>query len=69
MDVNCSDCGGPCRDMTPAALRKGSSVREPGEGLCPGCSSRRILMVRQVEALPDNLPDIQAKRAVSIGAY
>ncbi len=54
--------------MTERALRAGSSVREPGEGLCPGCSSRRVLMVREVESLPNNLPDIRAKRAISIGA-
>jgi DNA-directed RNA polymerase subunit RPC12/RpoP len=43
-------------------LNKGSTVREPGEALCEGCSSRRILMVRAVDALPDNLMDIRAKR-------
>lgn len=41
---------------------KGSTVREPGEALCEGCSSRRILMVRAVTRLPSTLADIKAQR-------
>lgn len=59
----CSDCGFPARHMTPRALAAGSTVREPGEALCEGCSSRRILMVRAVKAIPDRIADIRAKRA------
>jgi hypothetical protein len=63
----CADCGGPSRPMTEASLKKGSTVREPGEGLCPGCSSSRVLMVRAVDKLPKSLADIKAQRmAVSI---
>lgn len=54
--------------MAPKSLAEGSTVREPGEALCEGCSSRRILMVRAVDALPNNLADIRAKRmSVGIG--
>jgi len=62
MALMCSDCGFPAREMTKAALSKGSSVREPGEALCGGCSSRRVLMVLAVNKLPGSLSDIRAKR-------
>lgn len=63
----CADCGYAPREMSEASLRRGSQVREPGEQLCPGCSSRRVLMVRAVEKLPNNLADIKAQRmAVSL---
>lgn len=62
----CADCGGAPREMTPAAIRKGSMVREPGELLCAGCSSSRVLMLRKVDALPTKLADIKALRAPSI---
>lgn len=52
--------------MSEKALRKGSQVREPGEYLCPGCSSTRVLMVRQCDRLPGNLADIKAMRAPSV---
>lgn len=64
MAVMCNDCDFPSRDMTPSSLAKGSTVREPGEPLCEGCSSRRILMVREVTRLPNNLTEIRAKRMV-----
>lgn len=54
--------------MTEAALRRGSQVREPGEPLCGGCSSRRVLMLRAVESLPDKLDKIRALRIPSVGA-
>jgi len=60
--MKCADCGAPSRHMTPAALRKGSKVREPGEPLCAGCSSRRVLMVREVDQIPADLRLIQAAR-------
>lgn len=60
----CADCGFPARFMTDAALRKGSKVREPGEALCAGCSSRRVLMVREVDRIPNNLTQIRALRMV-----
>lgn len=60
--MKCSDCGGPPRPMSEAALRKGSQVRESGEQLCPGCSSTRMLMLRAVDRLPVTLADILAKR-------
>lgn len=66
MAVKCSDCEAPSRHMTPKALRAGSTVREPGEGLCPGCSSTRVRLVAELDRIPDNLHDIRAKRAVKI---
>lgn len=55
--------------MTPATLNKGSSVREPGEALCAGCSSRRTKMVKEVMALPDTLDQIKAMRmSIHVGA-
>lgn len=60
--MKCSDCGFPARQMSPTVLAKGSTVREPGEPLCEGCSSRRVIMVRQCVALPNSLADIRAKR-------
>lgn len=57
----CSDCGYPALVISAASLSKGSTVREPGESLCGGCSSRRVLMVRAVAALPGNIADIVAK--------
>lgn len=65
--MKCADCRASCRNMSTAALRRGSSVREPGEPLCEGCSSRRLLMVREVGKLPNNLADIRAKRMPGIG--
>lgn len=50
--------------MTLAALRRGSNVREPGEYLCAGCSSRRVLMVREVEKIPNSIIQIKAMRMV-----
>ena len=50
--------------MNDKTLRDGSTVREPGEALCPGCSSTRVRLVAQLDALPDNLFDIRAKRMV-----
>ncbi len=48
--------------MNEATFRKGSTVREPGEALCEGCSSRRTLMVRAVDRLPTDIDLIRAKR-------
>lgn len=65
--LQCSDCPTDVTGyMTPTALAKGSSIREPGEPLCRGCTSRRIKMVREVDALPRTLADIKAKR-MSVG--
>lgn len=67
MDVKCSDCGGVPRPIKDSTLNEGSTVREPGERLCAGCSSHRMLMVRAVDKLPTSLADIKAQRmAVSI---
>lgn len=66
MALMCSDCPNPSREMNDKTLHEGSTVREPGEGLCPSCSSRRMLMVRAVNALPSTLADIKAKR-MSVG--
>lgn len=66
MDVKCNDCGGPARQMSAASRRRGSQVREPNEDLCSGCSSTRVLMVRECERIPNNLVDIKAKRAPSV---
>lgn len=60
--MKCADCGGPPRPTSDKVLAEGSTVREPGEALCPGCSSRRVLMMRAVMALPGNIADIKAKR-------
>ena len=67
MAVTCNDCGKKARHFSDTGLKRGSSVREPGEALCEGCSSRRCLMVRQLDALPDNLPAIRAQRMAPIG--
>lgn len=66
--MKCNDCGFPAREMSEAVLKKGSTVREPGEALCEGCSSRRVLMVRAVVKLPSTLADIRAKRLSLKGA-
>lgn len=58
----CSDCGAPARAMNASTCRRGSKVREPGELLCAGCSSRRVLMVRAVDKLPDDITIIRAMR-------
>jgi DNA-directed RNA polymerase subunit RPC12/RpoP len=60
----CSDCGHKTDRMKPETIAKGSTIREPGEVLCGGCTSRRTIMVRQLEALPTDLSLIRAKRAV-----
>ena len=60
--MKCSDCGYPTDRMKPETVAKGSSIREPGEALCGGCASRRIIMVRQLDALPTDLSVIRAKR-------
>lgn len=68
MDVknDCNDCGNDAADISASALARGSMVREPGEPLCPGCSSTRVLMLRAVERLPSNLADIKAKRVPAV---
>ncbi len=48
--------------MSVEVWKRGSKVREPGEYLCNGCSSRRVLMVRAVDALPKSLDLIKAGR-------
>lgn len=58
----CSDCGCVVTNMGPAAIMKGSSVREPGEPLCGSCSSTRTKMVRELDAIPNTLEMIRAKR-------
>lgn len=62
----CADCGNPGTITNEATLARGSAIREPGEMLCPSCTSRRNLMVRQLDRLPDNLPSIRALRSVSL---
>lgn len=64
--MKCADCGRPAREMSDEALAEGSSVREPGEQLCTSCNSHRMLMVRKVEAMPDRLADLKAKRMPAI---
>lgn len=61
-ELRCSDCGGTPRPTSEKVLAAGSKVREPGEALCTGCSSSRVLMMRTVEALPSNIADIKAQR-------
>jgi hypothetical protein len=58
----CNDCGFPTTWMTDRAIRKGSSVREPGEAVCASCSSSRTKMVRELDALPNTLDQIKAMR-------
>lgn len=48
--------------MGPAAQAKGSSVREPGEPLCGGCTSSRLALVRALDRLPSDIHTIRAKR-------
>lgn len=67
--MKCADCEGPSRDMTPKALAQGSSVRDPGEPICEGCSSRRILMVRAVDRLPTDISQIRAMRVGAIKKF
>jgi DNA-directed RNA polymerase subunit RPC12/RpoP len=65
--MKCADCDGAARQTSEKTINAGSKVREPGEALCAGCSSRRVLMVRAVDNLPNTLADIRAQRmAVSI---
>ena len=60
----CVDCKTATCEMTDHTLAKGSSVRDPGEALCMSCQSARVIMVRQVDALPKSLDQIKAKRMV-----
>jgi len=64
IEKDCSDCGFPTRYMTDAKLKKGSSIREPGEALCQSCSAKRAKMVRELDAIPNRLHLIKAKRMV-----
>lgn len=64
MDLTCNDCKIKQAEMGPEALAKGSSVREPGEALCGGCTSSRLMLVRRLKKVPDRLVDIQANRMV-----
>lgn len=66
IEGTCSDCGNTVR-MSPTTLRRGSSVREPGEMLCQGCQSTRSRMVRELDTIPNRLDQIKAKRMV-VGA-
>lgn len=60
--MNCSDCPQEARPISEATRLRGGKVREPGEVLCAGCSARRVLMVRAVDALPASLDLIKAQR-------
>ena len=64
MDLICVDCHKPTTRMKPKTVALGGPNREPGEVLCGGCSSRRTIMVRQLDALPSRLTDIRSKRMV-----
>lgn len=66
MAMKCSDCPAMVDEkmLGAKALAKGSSVREPGEALCSGCSSARIILVRKVAKIPDTIDQIKAKRMV-----
>lgn len=60
--MNCSDCGHKVTHISPEAMAKGSTVREPGEALCLSCSAHRTKMVRELVAMPDDLASIRALR-------
>lgn len=60
----CADCGFPVSNLTPRTQAKGSAVREPGEAVCKSCTSTRVMLLRQLDRLPSNLPQIQAQRMV-----
>lgn len=67
--LDCADCGYPARPTCAATLNRGSSVREPGEALCAGCSARRTRMVMELDAIPNSLAQIQALRlSLNVGA-
>lgn len=51
----CSDCGRTVCITNLRSRDKGSSVREPGEVLCLGCSAYRTKMVRELDAIPGRL--------------
>lgn len=61
----CDDCGRESNRMSPEAIAAGGVTRDPGEKVCGGCSSRRVLMVRAVEALPSTLDRSQAKSVMA----
>lgn len=63
--MTCADCGYPTDRMKPESVAKGSTIREPGEILCGGCSSRRTILVRKLDELPTDLSVIRARRMVS----
>jgi hypothetical protein len=63
IEAPCSDCANPTK-MTPLTLRKGSSVREPGEMLCQGCMASRAKMVRELDTIPNKIDQIKALRMV-----
>lgn len=58
--MKCSDCNISV-DFTEKTLRRGSSVREPGEALCVSCTSKRSLLVRSLQLIPNTLGEIQAR--------
>lgn len=62
----CVDCKTATCEMTDRTRDRGSSVREPGEALCMSCQSARVILVRQVDALPRSLDLIRAKRMVRV---
>lgn len=60
----CTDCGFPMDSMNESTRLKGSAVREPGEAVCRSDMSRRNILVREVDKLPNTLAEIRLKRAV-----
>lgn len=60
----CADCGFPVTNITEATVKRGSSVREPGEALCLSCTAKRSKMVRELDLIPNSLVLIKAKRMV-----
>lgn len=62
--MKCVDCGFDTGPITERTLRKGSSVRDPGEAVCPSCTSSRVILMRMVDKIPRTLAEIRAKRMV-----
>lgn len=64
--MNCADCNTdvPEAVLGAGAIAKGNSVREPGEVLCPGCTSSRVMLVRKVMKMPTQLSMINDRKRV-----
>lgn len=57
----CDDCGREFTGLTDQAVKRGNTVRDPGDIVCRGCRATRTTLFREVLAIPDRLGDTKRR--------